>query len=173
MRKINFARGFWTVVVAVLLTSTLVSCDSFKRKGVNKNWSMEVSHPFPNTNWAFEEEVLDFDFEIKDTTKYYDVTVSLLYDTSIVALRVIPLTLTLTSPDGMQSIASSQFLLDSKNNKDIRPEGNSNNAVLDVVVYPHRKLKAPGTHTLTVYRRAEKADNYGFLNLTTKVKMSK
>ncbi len=114
MKKINFKRGFWTVVVAVLLTTTLVSCDSFKRKGVSKNWSMEVSHPFPNTNWAFEEEVLDFDFEIKDTTKYYDVTVSLLYDTSIVALRVIPLTLTLTSPDGMQSIASSQFLLDSR-----------------------------------------------------------
>lgn len=172
MKKINFKRGFWTVVVAVLLTTTLVSCDSFKRKGVNKNWSMEVSHPFPNTNWAFEEEVLNFDFEIKDTTKYYDVTVSLLYDTSIVALRVIPLTLTLTSPDGMQSIASSQFLLDSKNNKDIRPEGNSNNAVLDVVVYPHRKFKNLGTHKLSVYRRAEKADNYGFISLSTKVSVA-
>ena len=46
-------------------------------------------------------------------------------------------------------------------------------AELPVVVYPHRKLKTAGTHTLTVYRRAEKADNYGFLSLTTKVTVAK
>ncbi len=88
-------------------------------------------------------------------------------------MKEIPLTLTLISPDGMQSIATSQFLLDPKDNKDIRFEGNGNKAVLDVVVYPHRKLKTAGTYTLTVYRRAEKADNYGFISLATKVTVSK
>ena len=169
MKKINFKRGFWTVVVAVLLTTTLVSCDSFKRKGVSKNWSMEVSHPFPNTNWAFEEEVLDFDFDIKDTAKRYDVLVSLVYDTAVATLQDIPLSFTLSTPDGMKSFSTSHFLLSRKDNPDIRFTGEGSNAEVDVLVYPERKFKVPGKYTLTVYRRAEKADNLGFISLTTKV----
>jgi hypothetical protein len=165
--------GFLAVVTAVLLTSMLVSCESYSKKHVCKNFSIEVTREFENTNWAFEQEVMDFKFDIEDTATYFDIALSLVYDTSVVTLKEIPLTLTLTSPDGMQSIAASQFLLDPKVNKDIRFEDNGNKAVLDVVVYPHRKLKTAGTYTLTVYRRAEKADNYGFISLATKVTVSK
>jgi len=159
------------VVVAVLLTSTLVSCDSLKRKGVGKHWSTEVTHTFPNTNWAFEEEVLEFNFDIEDTTKNYDVSLSLCYDSSVVTLRTIPLSIILSSPDGMKSIAASQFLLDPKVNSNIRSEGGGK-MIADVVLYPDRKLKALGTYTLTVYRRAEKADNYGFISLSAKVNVA-
>lgn len=172
MKRI-FIRGFWVVVVAVLLTSAMVSCDSFQRKGVCKHWSTAVTHSFPNTNWAFEEEVLDFDFDIEDTTKAYDVSVVLVYDTAVVTLVDIPLSLTLSTPDEMKSFSKSHFLLDRKENPDIRPVGPGRNAEVEVVVYPHRKFKNLGTHTLTVYRRAEKADNYGFTSLTTKVKVAK
>jgi hypothetical protein len=173
MRKINFKQGFWAVAVAVLLTSTLVSCEFHSNKHVCKNFSITVPREFPNTNWAFEQEVMDFSFDIEDTATYFDIALSLLYDSSVVTLKEIPLTLTLTSPDGMKSIATSQFLLDPKVNSNIHPEGNGNKMIADVVVYPHRKLKTAGTYTLTVYRRAEKADNYGFIQISTKVTVSK
>ena len=173
MTKINFKHGFLAVIAAVLLTTTLVSCEPHSKKHVCKNFSITVLHEFPNTNWAFEEEVMDFSFDSEDTATYFDIALSLLYDSSVVTLKEIPLTLTLTSPDGMKSIATSQFLLNPMVNKDIHPEGNGNKMIADVVIYPHRKLKTAGTYTLTVYRRAEKADNYGFISLATKVTVSK
>ena len=135
----------------------------------NRSWLSEVTHEFPNSNWAFEEEVLDFDFEIKDTTKHYDVVVSLIYDTAVATLTDIPLSFTLSTPDGMKSFSTSHFLLNRKDNPDIRLTGEGSNAEVDVLVYPERKCKVPGKYTLTVYRRAEKADNLGFISLTTKV----
>ncbi|MBQ1647448.1 MAG: hypothetical protein II047_03105 [Bacteroidales bacterium] len=172
MRKINFKHSLWTVMAAVLIVLTLVSCGPHSRKHVSKNFSIEVNHPFPNTNWAFEEEVLDFSFDIEDTTTLFDISLLLLYDTAVNTLKDIPLTLTLSSPDGMKSICASHFLLDAQTNPDIKITSGSN-AELNVVVYPKRKFKVPGTHTLTVYRRAEKADNYGFQSLSAMVKVAK
>ena len=159
-------------MAAVLFVSTLVSCEPHLRKHVCKNFSIEVNHPFPNTNWAFEEEVLDFSFDIEDTTTLFDISLVLLYDTAVNTLKDIPLTLTLSSPDGMKSICASHFLLDTQTNPDIKIASGSN-AELNVVIYPKRKFKVPGTHTLTVYRRAEKADNYGFQSLSAMVKVAK
>ena len=158
---------------SVLLISTLVSCEPHSKKHVCKNFSIEVTHPFQNTNWAFEEEVLDFSFDIEDTTTLFDISLVLLYDTVVNTLKDIPLSLTLSTPDGMKSFSQSHFLLSRKENPDIRPTGKGNGAEAEVVVYPKRKLKVPGTYTLTVYRRAEKADNLGFESLTTKVTVAK
>ena len=173
MRETNIKQAFLAVVAAVLLTSTLVSCRPYSKSHVCKNFSISVSREFPNTNWAFEQEVMEFNFDIEDTATYFDIALSLLYDSSVVTLKEIPLTLTLTSPDGMKSVATSQFLLDPKANSNVHPEGNGNKMIADVVVYPHRKLKTAGTYNLTVYRRAEKADNYGFISLATNVTVSK
>ena len=173
MKKINLQHGFLAVVAAVLLISTLVSCEPYSKKHVCKNFSITVMHEFPNTNWAFEEEVLDFNFDIEDTTKAYDIAVTLLYDTVVNTLKDIPLSLTLSSPDGMKSFSTSHFVLDKKENPDIKKTGTGSTAEVSVLVYPHRKLKVPGTYTLTVYRRAEKADNFGFISLSTKVTVAK
>ena len=161
------------MIAAVVLISTLVSCEPHSKKHVRKNFSIEVTHPFQNTNWAFEEEVLDFSFDIEDTTTLFDISLVLLYDTVVNTLKDIPLSLTLSTPDGMKSFSTSHFLLDRKENPDIRKSGTGNTAEVNVVVYPHRKFKVPGTYTLTVYRRAEKADNLGFESLTTKVTVAK
>ena len=171
MKKKIYQQGIMTVIAAILLTFTLASCHNGNR--TNRDWVSEKTHEFVNTNWAFEEEVLDFTFDIEDTTKRYDVVVSLVYDTTIATLLDIPLSLTLSTPDGMKSFSTSHFLLDRKDNPDIRPTGKGTAAEVNVIVYPERKFKVPGTYTLTVYRRAEKADNYGFISLSTKVAEAK
>ncbi len=173
MRKINFQHGLWAIIAVSVLAFTMFSCKPYSKKHVCKNFSIEVTHPFPNTNWAFEEEVLDFSFDIEDTTTLFDISLVLLYDTVVNTLKDIPLSLTLSAPDGMKSLSTSHFLLDKKDNPDIQKSGTGNNAEVNLVVYPRRKFKVPGTYTLTVYRRAEKADNYGFISLATKVNVSK
>ena len=167
----NFQHGLWTIVSTILIACTLLSCNQNSANRVPKNWSTEVTHEFPNTNWAFEEEVLEFPFEIKDTSRNYDISVVLLYDTAVATLKDILLALTLSAPDGMKSLSTSHFLLDLNENPDIMMVNGYAEAT--VLVYPARKFKVPGTQNLTVYRRAPKADNYGFLSLTTKVKVVK
>ena len=161
------------IMAAIVLTSMLFSCEPHSKKHVRKNFSIEETHPFPNTNWAFEEEVLDFSFDIEDTTTLFDISLVLLYDTVVNTLKDIPLSLTLSTPDGMKSFSTSHFLLDRKENPEIKKSGKGSTAEVNVVVYPRRKFKVPGTYTLTVYRRAEKADNFGFESLTTKVTVAK
>ena len=107
MKRINYQQGILAVIAIALLAFTTVSCDNISRKRACKHWSRAVTHQFPNTNWAFEEEVLEFPFDIEDTSQSYDVSVVLLYDTGVVELKDIPLVLTLIAPDGMQSISSS------------------------------------------------------------------
>ncbi len=173
MRKINFQHGVWAIIAVSVLAFTMFSCKPYSKKHVRKNFSIEVTHPFQNTNWAFEEEVLDFSFDIEDTTTLFDISLVLLYDTVVNTLKDIPLSLTLSTPDGMKSFSQSHFLLDRKENPEIKKVGTGSTAEVNVVVYPHRKFKVPGTYTLTVYRRAEKADNFGFESLTTKVTVAK
>lgn len=171
MKRITYQQGILAVIAVILIAFTTVSCNRTSKNRVCKHWSIETVHSFPNTNWAFEEEVLDFPFEIKDTTRSYDVSVILRYDTSVVTLTDIPLSFTLSAPDGMKSFSASHFLLDPETNKDIKMV--DGHAEATVLVYPSRKFKNLGTHTLTVYRRAEKADNYGFISLATKVAVAK
>ena len=173
MRKINFQHGLWAIIAVSVLAFMMFSCEPHSKKHVCKNFSIEVNREFPNTNWAFEQEVLDFSFDIEDTNTLFDISLILLYDTVVNTLKDIPLSLTLSSPDGMKSFSTSHFLLDRKENPEIKKTGTGSTAEVSVLVYPHRRLKVPGTYTLTVYRRAEKADNYGFLNLSTKVTVAK
>ena len=172
MKKIDFQRGICAAFTAVFLLFGIAACDSLSNRRGGNN-IQEVRHEFPNTNWAFEEEVLDFSFDIEDTTTLFDISLVLLYDTVVNTLKDIPLSLTLSAPDGMKSLSTSHFVLDRKENPEIKKVGTGSTAEASVLVYPHRKLKVPGTYTLTVDRRAEKADNFGFESLTTKVTVAK
>ena len=173
MKKIHLQQGFLAVMAILVMAFFVTSCDSMSKKRVNRHWSKSYTHSFPNTNWAFEEEVLEFPFDIEDTTQFYEVSLSLLFDSSVVTLTDIPLSLTLNTPDGMQSMSKSHFLLDPRTNSDIKLAEDGINMEATVVVFPRRKLKAEGAYKLVVYRRAEKADNFGFTSLTSTVKVVK
>lgn len=173
MKRIHLKQGFLAVMAVLLMAAFVTSCDSFSKKRAYRHWSRSITHTFPNTNWAFEEEVLEFPFDIEDTTRFYEVSLSLLFDSSVVTLTDIPLSLTLNTPDGMQSMSKSHFLLDPRTNSDIKLAEDGKNLEATVIVFPRRKLKAEGTYKLVVYRRAEKADNYGFISLTSTAKVVK
>lgn len=155
-------------IIATLIAvfSLLISCDS---KKAGKDKEIVVSHEFPDWNWAFEEEELTFEFPISDTTKEYQIALLLKYDTAVATLKNIPLYITLNTPDGMRSVVSSQFKLDREDNSLIRSYGSGSEAEVSVVVFPKRKLRTSGKYSLVVYRKAEKADNYGYKELSAKI----
>lgn len=173
MNRIDHKYCIFATVIIMFACFSMTSCDNVRAKRANKQSSREVVHAFPNTNWAFEEEVLEFPFDIADTTWHYDISLSLLFDSSLVTLTDIPLSLILYTPDGMQAMSKSHFMLDSRTNPDVKLAADGKNMEVDVTVFPRRKLKVPGMYKLVVYRRAEKADNLGFISLTAKVNVVK
>lgn len=166
--KLKFYQQFFAKCVIVsVIAICAVSCNNFSNKH-SKSKVMIQTHEFPNTNWAFEEEVLNFDFDIADTTRDYQIALNLKYDTAVVTLKNIPISITLKTPDGMQSIAASKFDLEQNNTNKISMQ-NGTLSEANVIVFPKRRFKAIGNYQLTVYRRAQKADNYGFIELTSQV----
>lgn len=130
---------------------------------------IEIVHEFPNTNWAFEEEVMDFGFDIKDTVHAYRIEFVLNYDSTVNVIDVLPLTIALQSPDGMESVVTSKFNFDPTVNKDITPTGNGSVCEINLVVFPKKELNQIGHYNVNLYRKAVKADNYGMNSLTMRV----
>ena len=154
--------------VLLLVTGLLLSCGH--HFGNKQASDITVTHTFPDGNWTFEEQVLNFNFDISDTSNYYSISFQLNYDSTINMLTDLPLNITLTYPDGMETYVTSQFDFDPAINKSIMPTGKAGVCNMPLVAFPKKKLNQKGTYTVTLYRKAKKYDNYGFNSLTLNVK---
>lgn len=162
-------RTYQQIIVFAIITlsiSLLFSCN--KHKVVQKE-DIVVTHSFPACNWTFEEQVLDLDFDIVDTARPYRVEFYLNYDTTLNELTEVPVNITITAPDGMETFVSSVLNFDSKINKDITLTGEGSVANMKLIAFPSKKFNQLGKYTVTFYRKTPKYDNYGMNSLTMKV----
>lgn len=165
--KKNNAQHLFLYAIIILASSILVVACHNKASKVEKD--ITVMHTFPNTNWTFEEQVLELPFTIIDTTKDYSIEFMLNYDTATNTLEQLPITVTLVFPDGQETYVSSIFDFNRKTNKNILPAGDSKNCNIRLVAFPKKSLSQSGQYKVIFYRKAEKYDNYGFNSLTMKV----
>lgn len=154
-------------IVCILLASSFlfVSCH---HKNVQKE-DIVVVHEFPNHNWTFEEQVLDFDFDIIDTTRPYRIEFYLNYDTTLNELTEVPVNVTITAPDGMESFVSSILNFNTLINKDITPTQQNCVYNMKLIAFPSKNLNQSGKYKVSFYRKTPKYDNYGMNSLTLKV----
>lgn len=153
-----------------LLLGTILLLPCCRHIGNKQAADITVTYTFPDGNWTFDEQVLNFNFDITDTSQYYSIGFVLNYDSTINVLASLPLNITLVYPDKMETYVTSQFNFDPAINKDILPTGKKNVCNMPLVAFPKKKLNQKGTYTVILYRKAEKYDNYGFNTLTLKVK---
>ncbi len=157
---------FSIVAIILLSISFLTGCN--QNKNVQKE-TIVVTHEFPNANWSFEEQVLTMDFNIIDTTKDYRIEYYLTYDTTKNELVEVPVNVTLTAPDGMETFVTSTLHFDRNINKNITHSGNGSIYTMKLVVFPSRKFNQTGKYTATFYRKSPKYDNYGLCSLSLNV----
>ncbi|MBR4135655.1 MAG: hypothetical protein IKU03_04495 [Bacteroidales bacterium] len=157
------------ILLTLIALTTLCLITNSCQKGTLKKERNQttVAHSFPNTNWAFEEQVLDFDFENPDSTANYQISFLLNYDANTVTMDEIPITATLIAPNGMESFVTSTFRLKETNAFSKSLEDGS--TLQEVVVFPKKDLNQKGHYKVSLYRKAAKADNYGFNSITLKV----
>lgn len=161
-KKIIFSA---TIILIAILCITTTSCN--KSHLGKKSQDIIVTHEFPNTNWAFEERVLTFDFDNPDSTSNYQISFILNYDKQNVTMDEIPITVTLISPDGMETFVTSTMRLKEDNPEFMKDNGGMSE--LEVVAFPKKNLNRKGRYNVKIYRKAEKADNYGFNKLSLRV----
>ena len=166
MKKHNTKHLFLYAVIILISSVLIIGCQNRRNKNAVE---ISVKHNFPNTNWTFEEQVLDLPFTITDTTKDYSIEFVLNYDTATNVLEQIPVTITLIFPDGQETYVTSLFDFNPETNKNIMPSGNGNSFNINLVAFPRKTLNQSGEYKISLYRKAEKYDNYGFNSLTMKV----
>ena len=151
------------IIVSVSLLST--GCHRSERQREN----IRVEHLFPNTNWSFEEQVLHFSFDNIDTISDFKIEFYLKYDTTLAATEEVPVNITLTAPDGMESFVSSVLNFDPKQNKDITPFSKGSICSMKLVAFPQKHFSQKGRYEVAFYRKMPKYDNFGFESLTLNV----
>ncbi|MCQ2284480.1 MAG: hypothetical protein MJZ57_06220 [Bacteroidales bacterium] len=167
MKSRTYQQIALTLIIALGISFLFSSCVKNK-KNIQKE-DIVVTHEFPNGNWAFEEEVLDLGFDITDTIHAYRIEFSLNYDSTANTIDELPVTITLTGPDGMETFVSSKFNFDPKVNKDITPTGQGSICNMNLIAFPKKNLNQVGHYNINFYRKATKADNYGLNSLTMRV----
>ena len=164
--KKRFYQQFSLILLITITVSILFSgCHRPERQ----RETIKVEHQFPNTNWTFEEQVLHFGFDNIDTVSNFSIEFYLKYDTALVATDEIPVNVTLTSPDGMETFVSSVLNFAPKQNKDITPFSNGSVSTMKLVAFPKKQLPQKGRYVVTFYRKMPKYDNLGFESLTLNV----
>ncbi len=154
------------VIFSFLCSIVAISCHNTPLKKADTDIS--VLHEFPNTNWAFEEQVLIFPFENPDTTAEYQIGFLLTYDKESVQMDQIPVTVTMVAPDGMESFVTSVFRLHGMDSTSmISTKGFT---TIELIAFPKKQLNQKGQYKIRIYRKADKADNYGFQSIALKVK---
>lgn len=166
MKKNNVKHLFLYAFIILVSSVLTIGCQSKKDKTADE---ISVLHNFPNTNWTFDEQVLDMPFHITDTTKDYRIEFVLNYDSTTNVLEELPVTITLIYPDGQETYVTSIFDFNKETNKNIMSAGNGNLCNINLVAFPRKSLNKSGEYHISFYRKAEKFDNYGFNSLTLKV----
>ena len=165
MKSRTYQQIFTVLTLVVIALFTLVSCN----KKHHQKEPIVVNQEFASQNWTFDQQVMYFDFEVTDTSKAYRIEFLLTYDSTLVELDEIPVVATLIYPDGMEAMASSNFLFDPKVNKNITPTSEPNVCNTSLIVFPKKNLNQYGAYKVRLYRKTPKYDNYGFRALALKV----
>jgi len=165
MKNRTYQQIAFTVILFLIAGITFNAC----HKGPTQKKEIVVEHAFPACNWSFEEQILNFDFDIVDTARPYRVEFVLAYDTTLNELEEVPVTITIIAPDGMESFVTSTLNFDKNVNKYITPSDQPNVLNMKLIAFKNRKFNQTGKYTIEFYRKTPKADNYGINSLDLKV----
>lgn len=158
---------YFSLPICIILIISL-PCTSCHKKDPTRH-EIVVEHHFADGNWTFEDEVIDFPFEIADTAATYRIEFDIMYDSTVNVLSNLPVTITLVAPDGMNTFVTGSFDFITSVNNDIGSTGRENECSVNMVAFPRKQLNQRGEYHIKFYRKAQKYDNYGLNCLTMRV----
>lgn len=165
--KNSILKHFINILPIVLIISLIfVSC---KKKSEQPIFEQTVE--FANDNWDFTQRTLEFDANISDTINPYRIEVELKYGYDDERVDEMPLSFSVTAPDGGKTSVSSAFLFnDEENSTEIEKNTQKMSRSQFQVLYEKKYFNRSGVYHFRLNRHSEKFDNYNIQSLTLRVK---
>jgi len=142
-----------SILLAITLLLSLSSCN--KEKVI-----AEQRYEFSDANWDFEHRIVTLQCEINAMEEPCSIVVETEHD-GISEPRAIPVTFSITSPDGSETSKRMGLVFDG--------EHYVNDHLISSVAYPEKYFNASGNYTFELYRKHDKYDLPGIRAVTIKV----
>lgn len=143
----------------VFMLVSIISCVS-SSCSKKETVLVQQKYEFPDANWNFDHKLVTFKMDVKDISQPCQVILELEHE-KIDAIRSLPFTVTIHSPDGGESSRRAAFVFND-------PENNKDNKTVSVA-YKEHYFNTPGDYTVEVYRKYDRFDLYGMKSLTAKI----
>ncbi len=142
------------LVILLIFSSLFFGCSLGNKEKV----IMEKTLTFENNNWDFPHQTVNFIEEIPETNAPCKIVLELNHDLNIEP-TTLPITVTITSPDGSETSrrASFNFL------------ENVNDSITSCVAFKEKYFNTEGRYKFGLYRKYSKYDLYGVKSITVKV----
>lgn len=132
--------------------------------------AFEQTVTFENSNWDFTHRTLEFDANITDTISPYRIEVELKYGPDDERVDEMPVSFSVTAPDGAKSSVPAAFLFkDEENDSEIAATSAKASQSQYRVLYEKKYFNCSGVYHFRLNRHSEKFDNYNIQSLTLRV----
>lgn len=149
------------------LTCTLLfSCQ--QKKGDDIVFEQTVN--FENSNWDFTQRTLEFTAHLTDTIAPHRIEMELKYGDDDERVDQMPVSFTITAPDGGKSTVSSAFVfVEQDDESDFTNQAKQLSGSQIQTLYSKKYFNRSGDYHFRLNRHSDKFDNYNIQSLTLRV----
>lgn len=154
-----------------ILSISLIFCLLITSCGKKENKvAFEQTVNFTNSNWDFTQRTLEFDANITDTVSAYRIEMELKYGPDDERVDEMPVSFSVTAPDGGKSSVPSVFVFtEDENTNDLAKESKKISQSQYRILYEKKYFNCSGVYHFRLNRHSEKFDNYNIQSLTLRV----
>lgn len=164
MERLNIKKLINIFSISLICCILVTSCNKKK-----DSIAFEQTVTFENSNWDFTHRTLEFDANITDTISPYRIEVELKYGPDDERVDEMPVSFSVTAPDGAKSSVPSAFLFKDEENSDIASSTAKASQSQYRVLYEKKYFNCSGVYHFRLNRHSEKFDNYNIQSLTLRV----
>ena len=151
-----------------ILAIVAVSFTSCKQKADDIVFEQTV--PFTNDNWDFTQRTLEFTAHITDTISPHRIEMELKYGDDDERVDEMPVSFTVTAPDGGKSTVSSAFVfVEQDDESDFTNQAKQLSGSQIRELYSKKYFNRSGDYHFRLNRHSDKFDNYNIQSLTLRI----
>ena len=165
MKKLVSLKLINIFFILVAATLFLFSCKQKKDDIV-----FEQTVNFENSNWDFTQRTLEFTAHITDTISPHRIEMELKYGDDDERVDQMPVSFTVTAPDGGKSTVSSAFVFVAQEDEsDLTSQAKQFSGSQIRELYSKKYFNRSGDYHFRLNRHSDKFDNYNIQSLTLRV----
>ncbi len=166
MKRFSLPKLINIFFMLLLMGSLIFACKQKK----DNNIVFEQTVNFENDNWDFTHRTLEFTAHITDTVSPHSIEMELKYGDDDERVDMMPVSFSITSPDGGKTSVSSAFVfVEQEDVPDFTNKAKQLSGTQIRSLYSKKYFNRSGDYHFRLNRHSDKFDNYNIQSLTLRV----